>query len=344
MEEFLKIFCCPACQGKVEAKNNQIKCLNCKKIFSFDEDGVLKIAKENSFFGKDQEKMNELIKAIRKMSSFEELEKNILKLEKLSPDFSFKYCLDPRRADWTFLGDFFSKIVVDLGAGYGSISIPLARKAKLVIAIDSCLERIKFLSQIARLKNLKNVISIFGDAIKLPFRENSIDRFLMVGLLEYFGKNQEKLLLYLYKFLKPGGEIWIGIENKLSPIYFLGRRYHDEELPFEPFLPEFLTHLLHKIIWRRPPTVKLRTKKGYFELLKKAGFHDIQFFYSFPDYKNPAFIASTDKEGIIFDYLQRKKWTGSDFKVKLIAKGVKILDKMNLAGIFAPTFFIKAKK
>lgn len=344
MKEFLKIFSCPNCQGEVKMDTQQIKCLNCKEAFSFDEDSVLRLTQENFFFGKDQEKMNKLIKELRNFSSFEELEKNILNLEKISPDFDYQYCLDPRRSDWTFLGDFFDKVVVDLGAGYGSISIPLARRAKLVVAIDNCLERMRFLSQVARLKKLENMISIFGDIRKLPFKENSIDKFLMVGILEYFGREQKNFLKYLFKFLKPGGEVWIGIENRLSPIHFLGRRYHDEEFPFEQLLPEFLRNFFHKIVWRKPPTIKLRTGKGYLKLLKESGFQNINFFYSFPDYKNPAFIVSNNKEKIISKYFKTRSWTKKGLKMKFIVLTLKILDNINLSSLFAPTFFIQAQK
>lgn len=193
--------------------------------------------------------MNKLLDELRNMS-YEQLLSNVQRLEKDYRNFEYNYCLNPTRVDWTILGNFFNKIVVDLGCGYGSVSILLQRRAKFVIAVDSTLKRIKFLSTMAKIKNAKNVLPIHGDVTKLPLMPQSIDRVIMVGLLEYVGGKfwysdnlsprlkQIAFLKYIHSLLSDDGEIWIGIENQLSPVHFLDGTYHSE-LPFTPLLSKF---------------------------------------------------------------------------------------------------------
>ena len=344
MEEFLKVVQCPYCQGEIKIVGDGWRCFNCSRVWSVDSDGIIRLREDNVFFGNNQEEMNVLLSEIRKILSWQKFKEKISELEKKYSDFNYDYCLNPKRADWTFIGNFSDKIIVDLGAGYGSCSIPIAKKSKLVIPVEACLERIKFLSLIAKLKNIQNILPIHGDVINLPFKKNSIDSFIMIGLLEYFSNKQEQFLNYLRQFLKPEGEVWVGIENKLSLVHFFGGTYHESELPFEPLLPRLFAGLLHRIVRGKPLETQLRTKAGYSSLLKRIGFKDIEFYYAFPNYKNVKFISSSDKTKIISNYLERRKWERGGIKTRIGTKAIRMLDKLNLAGFFAPSFFIRAKK
>lgn len=344
MEEFLKVVQCPYCQGEIKIIGDGWRCFNCSKEWLIDSDDITRLREDNVFFGNNRKEMNDLLSEIRKISTWEKFEEKISEFEKKYSDFNYDYCLNPKRADFTFLGDFEQKIVVDLGAGYGSIAIPLAKRAKVVIALEACLERIKFLSLVAKLRNINNIIPIHGEVIKLPLKEETVDRFIMIGLLEYFSNRQEGFLKYLYQFLKPKGEVWVGIENRLSPIHFLGKTYHSEEFPFEPLLPRFVAAFIRRIIKNAPLKTALHTKKGYFHLFRKAGFKNIEFFYAFPNYKNQKFITSNAKFKMVSAFLKRRRWGKGKYKISLAIKIIELLDKMGLLGVFAPSFFIKAKK
>lgn len=346
------ILCCPHCTGKINITDTKWTCLNCYQEWSIDSDRVVRMLEDNYSFSADRKGMNKLLDELRNMS-YEQLLSNVQRLEKDYRDFEYNYCLTPTRADWTILGNFFNKIVVDLGCGYGSVSIPLQRRAKLVIAVDATLERIKFLSIMAKMKNAKNVIPIHGDVTKLALIPQSIDRVIMVGLLEYTsGKfwysnilsprlKQIAFLKYLHNLLSEDGEIWIGIENQLSPVHFLGGTYHSE-LPFTPLLPKFLANIAHKLIRKQLLEAYLWTRSGYRSQLKQAGFKNIEFYYAFPHYQIPKFIVSSDKNRILSKYLDDIQ--ANSVKIQIGLTLFKFLNKMKLAGLFSPSFFIKAEK
>lgn len=352
MRELSKVLCCPHCNGKINVTDTKWTCLNCRQEWSIDSDGVIRMLYDNYSFSADKEGMYKLLNELRNMSQGQLLT-NVHRLEGSYRDFEYNYCLSPARADWTILGDFFNKIVVDLGCGYGSTSIQLQRRAKIVISVDATLERIKFLSIIAkRMKKVENIIPIHGDVTKLPLMPQSIDRIIMVGLLEYAGEfsyssnlspkqKQIKFLKSLRSLLSDNGEVWVGIENQLSYAHFFGGTYHDE-IPYTPLLPKSFANVAHKLIRKQPYRIYLWTKYGYSRLFKEAGFKNIEFYYAFPDYKTPNFIASSDKNEIISKYFDTisSNSTKSQIGVTL----VKFLDKMKLAGLFFPAFFIKAEK
>jgi len=346
------ILCCPHCNGKINITDTKWTCLNCYQEWSIDSDRIVRMLEDNYSFSADRKGMNKLLDELRNMS-YEQLLSNVQRLEKDYRDFEYNYCLNPARADWTILGNFFNKIVVDLGCGYGSISIPLQRRAKFVIAVDATLERIKFLSIMAKMKNAKNVLPIHGDVTKLPLMPQSIDRVIMVGLLEYAsGKfwysdnlsprlKQIAFLKYLHNLLSDDGEIWIGIENQLSPVHFLGRTSHGE-LPFTPLLPKYFANIVHKLIRKQSNETYLWTRSGYRRLLKQAGFKNIEFYYAFTHYQMPRFIASSDKNRIFSKYLDGLG--ANSIKLQIDLTLLKFLDKIKLAGLFSPSFFIKAEK
>src|SRR3989344_7478582 len=125
----------------------------------------------------------------------EELEKAIQYIEEKGWDeFKANY---PNRLDFTFeenradlrfvipLSKNFS--ILDLGAGMGRISIPLARVVRKVVALDQSYLRMKFLKMRAEKEGLKNVEVFVGDIFDEPFPSESFDLIVMNGLLEWIG-------------------------------------------------------------------------------------------------------------------------------------------------------------
>lgn len=355
INDYLHLFCCPKCGENLASPDPEFKliCQSCSKEWHIDDNGVIRIKLDDDYtFSMDQKGMLKLLNELKGKTE-EWLLQHVNELERKYKDFNYDYCLNPSRADWTIMGDFSNKIVAELGCGYGSVSIPLAeRNARKLIPVDATLERIKFLSLIARMKKLANIIPLHSNVLELPLTHQFFDMVVMVGLLEYaIGFNdyihltarnrQFDFMRRISNLLCEGGEVWIGIENRLSPIHFWGASYHGE-LPFTPLLPRAIANILHRLVKNRPLEVHLWTKRGYEKLLKKAGFDYIEFYYAFPNYKMPKFISSTDKNGIITKYIDRT--TGFSKKYRVSMKIVKMLDKFNIAGIFSPTFFIRATK
>mgnify|MGYP001108780037 CR=1 FL=1 len=345
------ILVCPECGCDLTILESKLLCSCCNREWSVDKDGVIRFLNSGYFFGASREGMNELLAEMRNMSA-EQFFDSISQLESKYEDFNYSYCLDSARADWTVLGDFSQKIVVDLGCGYGAISIPLAKRAKVVISIDATLERIKFLSIIARYKGVKNIVPMHADVFKLPFKRESVNSFIMVGLLEWIGtfrqdkspgELQQEFLKYLRNLLSENGELWIGIENRLNPLYLIGKTHHGD-IPFTPLMPRFMANFIHRLFKKGGYRTWTYTKYGYQELLETSGFTDIEFFYPFLGYQLPKFISSSTKPCILASYLGNTIIPQSSLKYTFGSKVLILLGHLRLAGRFAPAFFIKAKK
>lgn len=339
------LFACPQCCCDLQLFTKKWVCPNCKKEWIVDNDGVVHFLADPYFFGADKKKFSELLNEIRKMT-YDQFNLSIKRLEEKYRDFSYSYCLDVTRADWTVLGDFYEKTIVDLGCGFGSISLPLARKAKRVISLDATSERLSFLSLLAQLEGIKNIIPIHSDAFNLPLKHGSIDAFVVIGLLEWIGCSkkdvspeelQKRFLKNLCNLLSNKGEIWIGIENRLNPYYFTGGTSHGD-LPFTPLMPRFIADSIYRIVKGDLYRTRTYTKSEYQELLRSVGLREIEFFHTFPHYQRPNFISSHSEKKIISKYLKKANYTGRKLKI------LTLLDRFHLSEVFAPAFLIRAKK
>lgn len=343
-------FCCPGCGRPLAVTSSHWSCTPCNMNWSIDQDGVALLSEKDYFFGTNRESMRRLLGELREMSP-DQLEAETARLEDEYEDFSARYCSDPSRADWTFLGDFSDKIVLDVGCGFGSVSIPLAERARTVISVDATLERVRFLSILKRIRRISNIVPIHGDVTRLPLGPASVDRIVMVGLLEYAGHfslggsprhQQREFLQYLCRRLRPGGELWIGIENRLSPRHFFGRTYH-QDLPFTPLLPQAVANAITRMIRGEPYRLSLSSESGYRKMIAASGFEDTKFFYAFNDYRYPRFIASDKNCGVIREYIRSVRVGGSS-RTRVGLAVITLLDRLRLAGTFAPCFFIRATK
>jgi len=352
-KEFEDVLACPKCGGHINFSGRHWSCLSCNQHWPVNEYGVARFTDRNVFFGADQNGMRSLIGEMQKMSAHEFFS-DIKRLEEIYQDFEYSYCLDPTRADWAILGNFQHKVIADLGCGYGTLSIPLASHAQRVISVDACEERLNFLSLIASFREVKNICPIHADILNLPLNRDKVDAIILFGVLEYAGTwtddyrpevLQANYLSYLYDYLSEGGELWIGIENRLNPLYFIGRTHHGD-IPFTPLMPRKMASLLTYAVKRTSYRTYTYSKQEYKKLLKQAGYKNVEIYYPFPDYKLPKFILSTDKDRLFCKWLAQ---VGLDPQTKRLddkigLKAFQLLDWLKLCGVFAPAYIIKATK
>jgi len=98
--------------------------------------------------------------------------------------------------------------VVDLGAGEGTISQFLARRAKQVIAIDNSEKMVEFGSNLAREHGFTNLEYRLGDMEAPPVAPGSADLALFSQALHH-AVNPARAIAAAYQILKPGGRIAI---------------------------------------------------------------------------------------------------------------------------------------
>jgi len=297
--------------------------------------------------------MNDLLTEMRSMSA-DEFFSNTRRFEETYRDFEYGYCLDPSRADWMVLGNFQDKIVADLGCGYGTVSIPIASRAKAVISIDACQERVRFLSLVARFRGIKNICPVHGDVLNLPLKGRKVDAIILFGLLEYAGTwgnsrecpqtLQTKFLAQSHDRLGMEGELWIGIENRLNPIYFAGKTHHGD-IAFTPLMPRKVADIFTWALRRTTYRTYTYSKLGYRRIFQSAGYSDIDFYYPFPDYKAPKFILASDKGRLFSQYLAHTGLAAQTGRLiyKAGLKAFEVLDWFRLYGLFSPSYIIRAK-
>lgn len=117
---------------------------------------------------------------------------------------------------------------LDVGAGWGQITIPLARVGN-VWALDQTVGRLRVLREIARQEGVP-VVLCCGDIFSFPFRENYFDLVVLNGVLEYLGLGRQggdfaahvEALSRVREILAPGGVAYLGIENRIGLKYLLG--------------------------------------------------------------------------------------------------------------------------
>jgi len=207
----------------------------------------------------------------------------------------FDFTFDENRADWRF-NTTVSKdsIILDLGAGMGRSSIPLARVAGKVVSVDHSFLRMKFLKKRAEKEGLKNIEVYVGDVFDLPFKKESFDLIVMNGLLEWVGvtdkyshprEAQVASLKICRDLLKKGGSLYIGIENRFALSYL--KAIDHSGLRFTSYMPRFMASWY--TLLRKGERYKTYTYNvgGYEKLLSEAGFDEADFYLVYPGYNCP---------------------------------------------------------
>jgi ubiquinone/menaquinone biosynthesis C-methylase UbiE len=98
--------------------------------------------------------------------------------------------------------------ILDLGSGTGYLSIEIAKRSPSlqVYGIDLSRQMVKIARRHA--KDVDNARFVFGNAARLPFKDNSIDLVVSTGASHHW-KTPRLVFDECYRVLKTGGEAWI---------------------------------------------------------------------------------------------------------------------------------------
>jgi len=98
--------------------------------------------------------------------------------------------------------------ILDLGSGTGYLAIEIARKAPglQVCGIDLSKRMVKIARRHAR--GVSNTQFVFGNAARLPFKDNSMDLVVSTGASHHW-KTPRLVFDECHRVLKTGGEAWI---------------------------------------------------------------------------------------------------------------------------------------
>ena len=97
-------------------------------------------------------------------------------------------------------------VIADLGAGEGTFSQLLARRAKKVIAVDNSEKMVEYGAALARKHRVKNLEYRQGDIEDVPIRKSSVDLAFFSQSLHH-ARHPQRAVAEAWRILKPGGRI-----------------------------------------------------------------------------------------------------------------------------------------
>lgn len=363
---------CTECNYPLKKKGKRLLCSICGTRRGSLKDNYLDLLESDSYYwGEVSPKvMRKVLFRARRVGWEEAIKELIHEQEEMG-----EYLLDYGRIDWLFhclnLNRNRNNNCLDIGSGWGSLSFSLVKYYKNVYSLESVKERVEF--QAIRKKQVKadNLCIVRGDFLNLPFRKSFFDLIVVNGVLEWVGLGdyndnprnlQIKFLKQIYKILKPGGCVYIGIENRFGLHYWLGAKDHSG-LAFTSLLPRSLSNIVMRRFRKTEGKYKTEMRMeddwndyrtytysltGYRKLLYESGFKNIDIYWTL-FYSNPKFSGPIDGENFKFflKYIVSNTggWVGSvggflaNFGKYLPSRVLKVA-----LTIFSPSFLIYAYK
>jgi SAM-dependent methyltransferase len=119
--------------------------------------------------------------------------------------------------------------VLDLGSGYGGMTLKLAEHCQSVVGLEPCAQRVAAAEELQRELGRKNV-EFRTQGVELLDDVAAYDLIVLDNVLEHLA-NQRDALRRMTRALAPGGVLFILVPNRLWPIEV---HYH---LPLLSYLP-----------------------------------------------------------------------------------------------------------
>jgi ubiquinone/menaquinone biosynthesis C-methylase UbiE len=99
-----------------------------------------------------------------------------------------------------------SIVIADLGAGEGTFSQLLARRAKKVIAVDNSEKMVAYGAELAQKHGVTNLEYRLGDIEEIPIRTGTVDLAFFSQALHH-AQHPQRAVTEAHRILKPGGRI-----------------------------------------------------------------------------------------------------------------------------------------
>jgi ubiquinone/menaquinone biosynthesis C-methylase UbiE len=102
-------------------------------------------------------------------------------------------------------------VVLDLGCGSGQVTLPLARGAARVVAVDVSAEAIEMLEERARREGISNVQAVAQPIETLELESESFDLVVSNYAFHHLrDTDKQGALAQAYRWLRPGGRLVVG--------------------------------------------------------------------------------------------------------------------------------------
>lgn len=345
------LFVCPNCKKSLKILEECYHCPHCNEDYPLIENIICfdKTAKENMQKKKFNREVWDLLELAKKTSWQNALD---LKVRKQQP-LRYERLIYKAAADSLFLLPLNKEaVVLDAGSGWGTLTFQLAQHYKSVVALDNSPYASEFIKIRAHQDGISNIFPIVGNVLKLPFPENYFDLVVINGVLEWVGltdtlKNplqvQEDFLKEVSRVLKPDGYLYLGIENRWSATYFLGKKEDHTNLRFISLIPRSIAKIYHKLIKKSDYRVYTHSLKDYHKMLKKAGFPHIHTYAPIPNYHKYSHMISLENINAAKYYVQ-SLFRHKKISAILVAKIVRFFHLYRFMKYFVPCYSFVAGK
>ena len=331
-----RIFICPKCRAALTISTDHYDCQNCRAQWPISA-GVVKLSEKLSYWSLLPQELFQDFLAEAEAKGWREaiVSSNQQQVREL-----LTFTDSPSRADGSFYLSLTDESrVLDLGPGWGSYTFAISPRVKEIVAADTNNEALRFISLRARQSKISNITPALIEPLdyaRLPFADNAFDAVIMNGVLEWVGaylaqgdplKIQSACLKETARVLKPGGEIWLGIENRFGLRYFYGAPddhllYYapEKRLAYTTLMPRLLADLVTRQKLGRPYRTYTHSLWGLKRLLNRAGLDRLEFYYPEDDYR------ALSTRIIPVEAMEAKRQVGSKIKNQLVAGLVKTFD------------------
>ena len=321
---------CDRCSGYLtrDTVESSARCQSCEREIPFVDGFLDFVGQPTPYWGEIPEERIQMALTTARSRGIDEA---LAEIATEYPELGI-YILSWARADWIFHWLSSSRsldLCVDLGSGWGTLTLALSAYFRDVISVDIVPQRLSIQSLRLEHESIKNVSLIRASALETPVRTHTADLVVANGLLEWMAlakpdanvaKTQLEFLRACKAMLKPDGSLVIGIENRIGLNSLVGFPDHSG-YPFTSLLPRFVAAGLVRLgdLLLRPPLTTKRsalargryltwtyTIPGYVKLLRRAGFRYVEVYWCYPSYNLAKFSGSlADRESVA----EFAKWT-----------------------------------
>lgn len=322
---------CPACRVPLRREQGSLSCPSCGLVAPI-EDGVPVFVDSPEYWGEVGISRERAQEVNRRMAT-EDWRTVVGQHEAADVRQYFRFVSNMDRIGWhTLLSLPRTSRVLDIGAGLGTMSYALSRCYDQVVAVERVRERVDFMRLRFRQDRAENITLIRTDMDTLPFAEGSFDLIVLNGVLEWLPFSRKDLnprdaqLHYLRlarRYLKPGGVLCVGIENRLSYAQLIGAPDPHVGMRFVGVVPRPLADVMSRRRTGDRYRPYLYSAAGYRKLFLEAGFTGTETFAAIPSYTDPRVLLSLDRPSREFE---AHVWQSSNVLSRMVKSALTRLD------------------
>jgi len=337
------------------------KGLNHQELGLINKDGIWHGKEGNYWSNLSQEENLDYVQYLNQVDAFTVMKKYFPQHEEV--------IFSPKRAGGiATLNISEDDVILDAGAMWGALSIPLARTQAKVYAVDQTEESLLFLKRRKLDEDLNNLEIICADLNEQELPKRFFSKIIVNGVLEWvpYRENyevnkaskkyksklikldspynlQQQFLKKLYDSMQDDGTLYLAIENRYDFLYFFGLPEPHCNIRFISFMPRFIQNIIHNLLKGSDFRNWTYSRNDLIKLIESAGFSDIKISYAFPDYRTPEIVLRDEnfKEFYKANYPLGKK----SLLKKIVIKFVELIIYKRLGfTFFSPSFIVHAKR